>query len=317
MAHIPPTYNAEFYCRLERGVRQSASATAGLLCDLFNPTSVVDVGCGTGIWLAALRDEGVTDILGLDGPWVPRELLAVPEANFLAHDLTEPLALERRFDLALSLETAEHLPPEAAGVLVESIVRLAPVVVFSAAVPGQGGHDHVNEQWPVYWRDLFAAHGYRGSSVLRNRLWDREEIEPWYRQNLLCFAEAHHAERLTRVFAAVDHACPLNVVHPAVFGYVQDELAATTASAERLKQESGGLKDTIHGLEGALHNAERKRDAAWAEVERLSLGLQAAADTRRDTERELDATRDELRRIKESWPYRLCGRLRLPVGRRP
>lgn len=259
MSETPPAYDADFYRGLEPGVWRSAAVTAGLLCELFRPGSVVDLGCGTGIWLAALRAAGVGDILGIDGPWVPRELLAVPGDAFLAHDLTAPLALARRFDLALCLETAEHLPPEAAGGLVASLVRLAPVVVFSAAVPGQGGHGHVNEQWPGYWRDLFAAHGYRASCVLRNRLWRREEVEPWYRQNLLCFAAGPAAERLAPLFATTAgegseepaDAPPLDVVHPAVLGYVRAELAATAQEAERLRRERDAARTRLRRLGNA------------------------------------------------------------------
>jgi SAM-dependent methyltransferase len=259
MAATPPSYGADFYRELEPGVWQSASTTAGLLCELFAPGSVVDVGCGTGIWLAALRNEGVSDILGVDGPWVPREILAVPEDDFLAHDLTAPLALDRRFDLALCLETAEHLPPEAAGGLVDSLVGLAPVVVFSAAVPGQGGHGHVNEQWPSYWRDLFAAHGYRASSVLRNRLWSREEVEPWYRQNLHCFAAKEQAERLAPVFAPAADDHPVDVVHPAVLCYVRDELAVKTQEAERLQQERDAAQAQLDATLLKLHRIKTSR----------------------------------------------------------
>jgi SAM-dependent methyltransferase len=278
----------------------------------------VDVGCGTGIWLAALREKGVADVFGVDGPWVPKELLAVPETMFLEYDLTEPLALDRRFDLALCLEAAEHLPTEAAAVLVDSLVRLAPIVVFSAAVPGQGGHGHLNEQWPGYWKDLFAVHGYQCSTALRNRLWHSEEIESWYRQNFLCFADAPHALRLAPLFAEAADDAPLDTVHPDVLRSVREELNAKAADAERLEREEVELKAAVQRLEGAFHDAQMARDKARAELKPVRLRLQTVEEALRSSEKELCATRNELHRIRESRPYRLYRRVRAPVvaGRR-
>lgn len=275
-----PSYDAQFFQALDWGVQRSANAAAGLLCDFFEPSSVIDVGCGTGIWLAALRERGVGDLCGVDGPWVPRNLLAIEAEAFLDHDLSLPLTLDRRFDLALCLETAEHLPEAAAPGLVESLVRLAPVVVFSAAVPGQGGHGHLNERWPQYWSDLFAGHGYRCSTGLRNRLWLVDEIEPWYRQNILCFAEAKHAGRLAR-FDEPSAPPPLDVVHPAILGMVRDDGNAKGVRVQHLEAE-------VRALEAVAEQEGRQRAAAEA----VAAALRGNLDTIRS---ELEALRAVLR----------------------
>ena len=265
-----PSYDSGFFRLLEDGVQRSALAAAGVLVELIQPHSVIDVGCGTGIWLAALREKGVADVLGVDGPWVPREQLAIPERLFQAQDLTAPIELGRSFDLALCLETAEHLPPAAAPRLVESLTRLAPVVAFSAAIPGQGGHGHVNEQWPSYWAQLFASQGYQCSTGLRARLWRADTLEVWYRQNMLCFAAPTHAPRLAALFGGKERAdaAPLDIVHPDLFVSVHRDLKRHTAYAERLENEL------------------------------------------REARNELNETRRELSRIKNSRPYRLYQRLR-------
>jgi len=107
--------------------------------------SVVDVGCGTGIWLSVLKEKGVKTIQGYDGNWVfNAEALAIPRECFAAVDLNKVFEADRRFDLAISMEVAEHLAPESSANFVRSLTRLSDIVLFSAAVPGQGGTNHIN-----------------------------------------------------------------------------------------------------------------------------------------------------------------------------
>jgi hypothetical protein len=127
------------------------------------------------------------DIFGIDGFYVRRELLEIPPEKFVAHDLQEPFRLDRIFDLVVSLEVAEHLPKESAAGFVESLTRLAPVVLFSAAIPFQGGEGHLNEQWPEYWARLFEARGYAPVDCLRRRVWQSPNVSWYYAQNVLIY----------------------------------------------------------------------------------------------------------------------------------
>jgi hypothetical protein len=162
---------------------------------------------------------GVSDIQGVDGDYVPRDRLLIDPAHFDGRDLATPLDFGRRFDLAMSLEVAEHLPDEKADLFVDNLCRHASVVMFSAAIPGQGGTNHINEQWPSYWRKLFAARGYRAYDPFRARIWDEESIEYWYRQNLLLFANAAGiaANPALATVAEAGSAGPFDLVHPAMF----------------------------------------------------------------------------------------------------
>src|SRR5919108_2535643 len=164
-------YTEAFYECHRGGARSSAGVVVPMLIDLFGPRSVVDVGCGIGTWLAAFREHGVADVCGVDGDWVERAALEIPVERFVAADLTRPLRLDRTFDLVLSLEVAEHLPPASADTFIDSLTRLGAAIVFSAAIPLQGGVDHVNEQWPEYWVERFAARGYEAIDGLRPRIW--------------------------------------------------------------------------------------------------------------------------------------------------
>ncbi|HEY1206222.1 MAG: class I SAM-dependent methyltransferase [Bryobacteraceae bacterium] len=172
--------------------------------------SVVDVGCGVGTWGKQFIDNGVAEFTGIDGPHVDPELLKIPAQWFIAHDLETPLRLDRTFDLAVSLEVAEHLSPQRAASFVSDLCALAPAVLFSAAIPGQWGTNHRNERWPEYWRALFEALRFEPYDCLRRRIWWDERIEPWYRQNLLLYARTDDREK----YAHLDCRGPLSLVHP-------------------------------------------------------------------------------------------------------
>ena len=181
--------------------------------------SAVDVGCGDGGWLAAARALGVGDILGLDGPWNPADALKIPAGSFRRVRLDQPFEVGRRFDLAICVEVAEHLPGADADRLVGELCALAPMVLFSAAIPGQGGLHHVNEQWPAWWAARFTAHGRACLDHLRPTLWADDGITWWYRQNLLLFVDPALATPGTPLAAALEHAtaAPPPLVHPELF----------------------------------------------------------------------------------------------------
>ena len=209
-------YTPKFFSFGEGRSRQSAAIVIPLVLDLVPAASLVDVGCGIGTWLTEFKAAGVQDYLGVDGDYVSREQLLVDRERFKPHDLTQPLQLDRRFDLATCLEVAEHVPASRAQTLVDSLVRLARVVLFSAAIPHQQGHNHINEQWPDYWYACFARHDY---VVVDGdlRLWrDAECGELVSAESLvLCRAQSlPQYPRLHAVFEADGDLPPLSLVHP-------------------------------------------------------------------------------------------------------
>ena len=220
MATTGSYYSPVFYSGLARGSARSARSVVPLLVGLLNPASVVDVGCGTGIWLAEFGRCGVTDGLGVDGSYVRRDQLVVDSTRFVAHELKRALRLERTFDLAISLEVAEHLPPERADSFVGDLTRLSSVVVFSAAVPFQGGTHHLNEQWPEYWAEKFARRRYAAVDWLRPKIWKDPTVEPWYRQNTILYVQQEALRSrpdLTGLAAHVADGRTLSRVHPEMY----------------------------------------------------------------------------------------------------
>lgn len=218
-------YDDRFHEVRRSGSNASARVAVPIIQQLVSPQSVLDVGCGIGAWATAWIANGVGDVIGVDGDFVDRRHLQLPQQRFVGHNLSEPLDLGRRFDLVTCLEVAEHLPAASASTLVESLVRHADVVVFSAAIPGQGGTGHINEQWPSYWVAQFAHLGYRPFDLLRGRLWDNDQVEWWYQQNCLLFATDDAAKR----FHLTPTDSPLDIVHPLLFARIQARPIALSA----------------------------------------------------------------------------------------
>jgi SAM-dependent methyltransferase len=234
-------YSTEFFQSHREGAWRSARATVPLIIDLLALQSVIDVGCGQGTWLAVFNECGVANVFGVDGEYIDRERLEISAECFLAHDLQQPLRLARQYDLAMSLEVAEHLPPESGDGLVASLVQLAPVVLFSAAAPFQGGTHHVNEQWPAYWSERFATHNYLPIDCLRRKLWNRDDVEWWYAQNMLLYGERGFVER-HHVLLHEHKACPkaLSLVHPHRYlEWVEWGIAQSQRSPERAAVSHG------------------------------------------------------------------------------
>ena len=157
------------------------------LLRFIRPKSVVDIGCGEGAWLKVWKQLGVSEVLGVDGDYVDRDSLLIDQSEFVSADLTEPLDLGRTFELVQCLEVAEHLPEAAADVLVKTLTRHGQFVVFSAAVPGQGGFRHINERSYEYWRNQFGQLGYIMFDPVRSKIHKNSNIEPWYAFNTFLY----------------------------------------------------------------------------------------------------------------------------------
>ncbi|WP_223280894.1 class I SAM-dependent methyltransferase [Streptomyces antnestii] len=231
------TYGKWFYAATQDGSVRSAERVLPSVMDLVRPSSLVDIGCGSGAWLSVAKGLGIDRLVGIDGEWVSKDALLIPEESFRKWDLSRALPQgSPRFDLAMSVEVAEHLDPGRADSFVADLCALSDVVLFSAAVPGQTGSDHRNEQWPMYWRDRFQQHGYELIDCLRTRMWADEEVEPWYAQNSYLYVSADRLAADSRLSqaAAEGRQMPLCVIHPRLFNNFSKPYApAVPAPAER------------------------------------------------------------------------------------
>src|SRR3546814_3871891 len=138
---------ADWYDERHQKAVYSAETILSLLLPCLPPVrSAVDLGCGVGTWLSVLQARGAQEVLGFDGDWVDRQLLVIPQDCFRKTDLSRLESSGRRFDLAISLEVAEHLPAARAETFVQTLTSLSDFVLFSAAIPGQGGRNHRSEE---------------------------------------------------------------------------------------------------------------------------------------------------------------------------
>ena len=159
----------------------------------YNPKSVIDFGCGIGIYLKEFVKLGV-EVFGIDGSPAALRNLIIDKNRFLVQDLTEDFALPRRYDCALCFEVAEHIPTDKSRALVKNITKASDVVIFTAAPKGQGGHDHINEQAQQFWIDIFSENGYGfladGTERLKKILVEKKAIF-WLANNILVFQKIH------------------------------------------------------------------------------------------------------------------------------
>jgi len=234
--HLPnKTYDGAFYLSQQDGSLRSAEVVVPIILEHVDPRSVVDIGCGVGGWLAVFHRHGIEDICGVDGGDVKLDRLRIRPEYFRPWNLGTPFDLKRRFDLALSLEVAEHLSPQRAAGFVKDLTKLADVVVFSAAIPGQGGWHHINEQWPAYWADLFERERYSPIDCLRERIWRNPDVDSWYAQNIMFFVRNDMLTNYPGLTNGILHRPmpPLSLVHPRLFQqYIPHNVSLSTIAPE-------------------------------------------------------------------------------------
>lgn len=218
-------YPADFYADRRTHTAHAASRIFGSLPKGLKRDRVADIGCGTGTFLAA---SGASYRFGMEGDWVRPEMLDDPGIDFRGHNLEQPFS-GPKVDLVLSLEVAEHLAPSRAESFVADLAAMAPAILFSAAIPGQGGVGHVNEQWPSFWAGLFATHGLKPYDLIRDQIWTDDAIPAWYRQNAILWLDEKTADSL-----ALSPTRPelLDQVHPAFWARANRELKYADALPE-------------------------------------------------------------------------------------
>ena len=228
-------YGSTYYNWRSNFAVSSAEAIVPFIMKCFSPTSVTDVGCAEGSWLSVFAKHGVNKIRGFDGPWVSKDELIISIEQFTTQDLEIFKAPDNEhFDLAISLEVAEHLDETSADNFVQQLTKLSNRILFSAAIPGQGGLHHLNEQPPSYWAKKFNRYGFDQLDFLRPIFWDDERIEWWYRQNFFIYEKRKHAIPKSQSSNQKATFLGAHLVHPTAFKEKQIELDLKNISAVNL-----------------------------------------------------------------------------------
>jgi SAM-dependent methyltransferase len=217
-------YNAEFFRSQVEGSMASARIVVPIVLEVLQSLairSVVDFGCGTGVWLLEFQRHGVSEVLGVDGDYVAAASLRIPREKFISANLGRETQLPRHYDLAISLEVGEHLPESASEAFVRNLCAASGVVLFSACPPTPGhGTGHINEQMQSYWAAKFSARGFAPSPIIRDRIWRSDGVEWFYRQNIVLYVRQEALARCPLPIATADQ---LDIYHPDFVNLVMAE----------------------------------------------------------------------------------------------
>ncbi len=207
-------YNEKFYKNRDNSTAYSAKKVLELFKPYFNIDSVIDFGCGVGTWLKVAKElfgENIT-VRGLDGDYVQKELLQIRENEFVPTDLSQRVKLDDRYDLAISLEVAEHLSESRAKSFVDDLCMASDLVLFSAATTFQGGDGHVNERRLSYWQRFFDENNYELLDFIRPAVWNDEQVLVWYKQNAVLFVNRSKVD-----YHSIKCGQLVDVIHPDIF----------------------------------------------------------------------------------------------------
>jgi hypothetical protein len=246
-------------------------------------------------------------VLGVEIDVFAPEDLLVPLETIVKASIGQPIDLHRRFDLALCLETAEHIGRECAAEIVSNCVRHSDLILFSAAVPSQGGTNHINEQPPEYWQCFFDQAGYDVVVLLRPLIWCDAGVPAWYKQNMLLFVNRKANSILQMLRAEESQArTPLHRIHPSLFEWQAQELTRVrTDLAEQNSYSAEALSKAWRLIEKVRVEREAER-AEFQMIDKKQLKQQLAA-----LERALAESQDDRLKLRRSASWRVTAPLRV------
>jgi hypothetical protein len=176
------------------------------------PNNIIDIGGGAGAWLLSANQLGVGELTLVEGDWINETTLNTKIFSIDNSDLENAIPkYDEKFEMCICVEVAEHLSPSRAESFVEELTGLSDRIVFSAAIPGQGGHGHLNEQLQSFWIGLFEKHGFGANNFISKIVWENTEVEAIYRQNIMYFEKG----------ISSDMEGVVDVVHPEILRHIR------------------------------------------------------------------------------------------------
>lgn len=181
-------YDSDFFKDANERKISSASKVARIITENYSFVSLFDIGCGMGLYILELSKMG-KEVLGCDAS-AEGIHLAPQEITVFYADVTKPIILNRKFDVVLCFEVAEHIEKKYSAQLVDNCAAYSDRVLFTAAPKGQGGVGHINEQPYEFWIDLFAARGFVFEDDLSQKIrqqMKKEDVVEWIANNFMSF----------------------------------------------------------------------------------------------------------------------------------
>ncbi len=191
-------YSNNFFKNVDICALQSAEHFYDTFLNHFNINSILDVGCGRGAWLSVAKRNDVKTVFGIDGDYVDLNTLLISQNEFQKKNIELPFDLNKKFDLVQCLEVGEHINKDKSEILVKNIIKHGDFIIFSAAQPGQGGTNHINEQEILFWKKIFNDNGYLAFDFPRNIIKDKKNIMPWYRYNMILYVKKERLDLIPK-----------------------------------------------------------------------------------------------------------------------
>lgn len=205
-------YGKEYYIKHQIGSYNSAINILGYILSQLDITSMIDFGCGMGTWCLAAQELNIKKILGVDIHDYADDYMLISSEQYKKCDLRNEVKLEICADLVISVEVGEHVEENCSKQFIDNICNHGEVVLFSAAIPFQGGQGHINEQPCSYWAQLFTSNGYMLFDCIRPQFWNSSNVEIWYKNNCVMFIREDRYDAVINRFKVSSY--PIDIIHP-------------------------------------------------------------------------------------------------------
>ena len=197
---------------------ESSREILKFIFEILNPKSILDVGCGRGAWLKSSRELGAKTLYGFDGEWNDGKEID-NEIIFKSIDLNKNFNVDKKFDLTLCLEVAEHLEKNSSEIIISSLTKSSNAILFSSAFKHQGGIGHLNENLHSFWAKLFFKYDFLPYDIIRPQFWNNKKISYWYRQNSFLYIKKNSTEfdKLSKNYKHLQNFELMDSIHPEMF----------------------------------------------------------------------------------------------------
>lgn len=248
--------------------QSSARIIVPMLFEAIHPQSVIDIGCGIGVWLNEFKKCGAKTIQGVDGKWVldgwEKDLL-IKKENIEIFDFEDKKGSlkciqNQKYDMAVCLEMAEHVSKVKADFVIKTLTDAADVIYFSAATPNSGGMHHVNEQWQSYWIQKFAKKGFEVIDYIRPQVWNNNQVCYFYAEESFVFIKREKMHLFPLLESAHNNTCMFNVVHPIHF---KVQVIKSTHEWSYLFDLQ---KRLVHAYKDKLMDALKRKSKTWPQA---------------------------------------------------